>query len=297
MEYKFLGNSDLEISRIAFGGMSLDLTTDNSRLIHQAVDHGINLFDTADLYDKGENELVLGKALKGARQKIHIATKVGNQWRTDGSGWDWNPSKSYIIEAVENSLKRLQTDYIDLYQLHGGTIGDPFDETLEAFELLQSQGKILDYGISSIRPNVIDRWLKKSKLSSIMMQYSLLDKRPEESCLKSAQDSNVGILSRGVLARGLLVDKGAKPYLNWGTSEIHKLQHTLIQRNQNRPPTHTALRYVLSHTAITSAVVGIRTPDQLKDVASVFDSEPLSNDEYTKLQQIIEPNTYQDHLV
>lgn len=294
MEYKLLGNSELKVSRIAFGAMSLDLTADNSILIHQAVDQGINLFDTADLYDKGENEKAMGKALKGVRKTVHIAAKVGNQWKADGSGWDWNPSKSYIIKAVEKSLKRLQTDYIDLYQLHGGTIDDPFDETLEAFEQLKAQGKVLHYGISSIRPNVIDRWLRSSRLVSIMMQYSLLDRRPEPACLRWAQDKNVGILARGVLARGLLVNKPDESYLTWESSQILKLRQEL---SLNRSPSHTALQYVLKHAAITTAVVGVRTLDQLQDATSVFDSEPLSEQEYQKLQQLLGPNHYQDHLV
>src|SRR5690349_15222706 len=126
MQYKILGKSDLNISRIGFGAMSLknDEQT-NIQLIHRALERGINFFDTADLYDKGKNEEVLGKALKGSRDKVILATKVGNQWRSDGSGWDWNPHPAYILECVEKSLKRLQTDYIDLYQLHGGTIDDP----------------------------------------------------------------------------------------------------------------------------------------------------------------------------
>src|ERR1035437_7075729 len=83
-------------------------------------DNGINYFDTADLYDKGLNEINIGNALKAKRDQIIIATKVGNQWRSDGTGWDWNPRKDYILKAVEQSLQRLQTNYIDLYQLHGG---------------------------------------------------------------------------------------------------------------------------------------------------------------------------------
>ena len=90
-------------------------------------------FDTADLYDKGVNEEIVGEVLKEKRQDVIIATKVGNQWRDDGSGWEWNPTKSYIKSAVHQSLRRLQTDYIDLYQLHGGTIDDPMDETIQAF--------------------------------------------------------------------------------------------------------------------------------------------------------------------
>ena len=136
----------------------------NSRLLNEAFDKGINFFDTADLYQKGFNETTVGKALKEKRKEVIIATKVGNQWREDGSGWDWNPNKAYIFSAVEKSLQRLQSDYIDLYQLHGGTIDDPIDETIEAFELLKQQGKIRYYGISSIRPNVIREWIKRSNI-------------------------------------------------------------------------------------------------------------------------------------
>ena len=166
MEYKTLGKSALNISRIGFGCMSLQLdNNDNEKLIHQAVELGINYFDTADLYDKGLNEELIGKALKHKRSQSIIATKVGNQWKQDGSGWVWNASKQYILQAVEESLQRLQTDYIDLYQLHGGTLDDNIDETIEAFELLQQQGKIRYYGISSIRPNVIREYVKRSKHS------------------------------------------------------------------------------------------------------------------------------------
>ena len=182
MEYRKLGKSDLNISVIGFGCMSLkDNQQQNETIIHEALEYGINYFDTADLYDKGMNEVSVGKALKSKRAKAILATKVGNQWRSDGSRWDWNPNKKYILAAVEESLKRLQTDYIDVYQLHGGTIDDPVDETIEAFELLQKQGKIRWYGISSIRPNVIREYVQRSNIVSVMMQYSLLDRRAEET--------------------------------------------------------------------------------------------------------------------
>src|SRR5437764_5019127 len=161
MEYKILGKSDLIISRIGFGAMSLknDEQT-NIELIHRALESVINCFDTADLYDKGTNEEVLGKALKGRRDQVILATKVGNQWRPDESGWDWNPRPAYILESIEKSLQRLQTDYIDLYQLHGGTMDDPINEVIETFEKLKTEGKIRYYGISSIRPNVIREYVK-----------------------------------------------------------------------------------------------------------------------------------------
>src|SRR5687767_4709578 len=163
MQYRKLGKSELAISEISFGCMSLP--DDHSfvrELMSKAVAAGINLFDTADLYNQGDNELIVGKALKPYRKEVFIATKVGNQWRPDHSGWDWNPSKKYIIRQVESSLQRLDTDYIDLYQLHGGTIGDPLDETISAFEQLKSQGKIRYYGISSIRPNVVREYVQRS---------------------------------------------------------------------------------------------------------------------------------------
>ena len=108
MEYRILGKSDLKISRLGFGSMSLQADNpQNERLLHQALERGINYFDTADLYQQGGNESILGRAFKGKRDRIVLATKVGNQWRSDGSGWDWNPSRKYIMEAVEESLKRL----------------------------------------------------------------------------------------------------------------------------------------------------------------------------------------------
>ncbi|MFI5195282.1 MAG: aldo/keto reductase, partial [Chitinophagales bacterium] len=216
MEYRLLGKSALNISRIGFGCMSLDPADPVSELILQeALDLGINYFDTADLYQKGLNEEMVGRAFRGMRDKVIIASKAGNQWRPDGSGWDWNPSKKYILQMAENSLRRLQTDYIDLYQLHGGTISDPIDETIEAFELLRAQGKIRYYGISSIRPNVIREYIDRSGIVSVMMQYSLLDRRPEESMLDLLHKKQIGVLARGSVASGLLVSKPAAPYLNY----------------------------------------------------------------------------------
>src|SRR5688572_6616794 len=259
MKVKTLGRSNLQVSAVAFGCMSLGDNHDNNRrLLHEAVDLGINYFDTADLYQNGFNEETVGIAFKGMRDKIILATKVGNQMRADGSGWDWNPSKKYILEAVDKSLKRLQTDYIDLYQLHGGTIDDPIDETIEAFELLKQQGKIKQYGISSIRPNVIREYVKRSNMVSVMVQYSLLDRRPEEECLELLGENNIGVLARGTVAQGLLVNKPPKAYLNYSVEEVAKAAKAIQSATDSqRTAAQTAMRFVLRTPGITSAVAGI----------------------------------------
>lgn len=268
----------------------------NVALLHKALDEGITLFDTADLYDRGENERVVGQAFAGMRQQIVLATKVGNQWRPDGSGWDWNPTKTYILQAAEESLKRLQTDYIDLYQLHGGTLDDPIDETIEAFELLKQQGKIREYGISSIRPNVIREWVKRSNIVSVMMQYSLLDRRPEELCLELLQQNNIGVLARGSLAKGMLVTKPAASYLNYTADQVKTVASAVADiATADRSATATALQFALYQPALASAVVGIRTIQQLAEAVASSNSPALSQAEWKRLSMAIPINYYDQH--
>jgi len=297
MEYAQLGKSDLRISRIAFGCMSLGNDQQEiETILHAAIDGGINYFDTADLYDKGLNEERIGAALKAKRKDVIIATKAGNQWRSDGSGWDWNPSKEYILACADKSLQRLQTDYIDLYQLHGGTLDDPIDETIEAFELLKQQGKIRWYGISSIRPNVIREYVKRSNIVSVMMQYSLLDRRPEETALHLLHQNNIGVLTRGSVASGLLVNKPPKPYLNYAAEEVKKAAEAIrLISSDDRQPAQTAVQYVLHHPAVTAAVVGIRTREQLEDALLIAGTKGLSENEIRQLQESIPANYYEQH--
>lgn len=297
MKYNKLGKSDLHISEIGFGCMSLgDNTLENTFLVHRALERGINFFDTADLYDHGSNEVQLGKALKGKRDKAIIATKVGNQWRADKSGWDWNPSKAYIISAVEESLRRLDTDYIDLYQLHGGTMEDPIDDTIAAFEQLKQEGKIRYYGISSIRPNVIRTYIERSNIVSVMMQYSLLDRRPEEASLDLLKANEIGVLARGGVAKGLLAGKHPEAYLNHDAAAVAKAALAVADiSGQDRSLAQTALRFVLAHPAIAAAVVGIRTLQQLEQAAGVSVSPELTSEEIGKLRGVIEINRYEQH--
>lgn len=292
MKYNFLGKSDLKVSETAFGCMSLGQNqSENDTILHKAFHAGINFFDTADLYNAGLNEETVGQSLKNIRKEVIIATKVGNQLKSDGSGWDWNPTKSYILEAVEKSLRRLQTDYIDLYQLHGGTIDDPMDETIEAFELLKSQGKIREYGISSIRPNVIREYIKRSGIVSVMMQYSLLDRRPEESCLDLLQNAEISVITRGSLAQGLLVNKPPRPYLSYSETEVSQLQAELKKTGH---PVSVSLSYVLRHPAVASVVVGARTPEQLQEILESRKTK-ISPEVLEKLSTILEPPVYENH--
>ncbi|UOQ68272.1 aldo/keto reductase [Hymenobacter volaticus] len=298
MKYNALGKTDLQVSEISFGCMSLGSDhAANHTLLHQALDQGITLFDTADLYQKGENEVTVGKAFKGRRQEVIIATKVGNAWRPDGSGWDWVPSKEYLRQAVEHSLRRLETDYIDLYQLHGGTLDDPIDDIIEAFELLKQQGKIRAYGISSIRPNVIREYVQRSHIASVMMQYSLLDRRPEESCLDLLQEQNIAVLARGSFAQGLLAGKAAKSYLNYAEQEVAQAAVAVQQVADisQRTAAEVAALFVLHHPAVTSAVLGVRTEQHLADALHIAATPSLMGAEVALLQQAIPPNVYEQH--
>jgi aryl-alcohol dehydrogenase-like predicted oxidoreductase len=297
MNYRLLGKSSLSISEIAFGCMSLnDTDVANVRLIHEAIDAGINYFDTADIYQDGLNEKILGKALEQKRDKIIIATKVGNVRRKDSKELDWNPTKKHMLISVEESLKRLQTDYIDLYQLHGGTIDDPIDETIEAFETLQQQGKIRFYGISSIRPNVIKEYVQRSRIVSVMMQYSLLDKRAEETCLPLLLEHSIGVLARGTLAGGLLADKHANPYLKYTEDDVYKMASAIHAiSGLSRDNSQTALQFVLQQPAITAAVVGIRTAGQLQNVVAAVETPKLTHNEVSFLRSQLPQNYYDQH--
>lgn len=294
-----LGKSDLYVSPVGFGCMSLDESQKASaELLRKAADNGINFFDTADLYQKGLNESVVGAALKPIRKEVIIATKAGNQWRADGSGWDWNPDKDYILKCAEQSLKRLKTDYIDLFQLHGGTIDDPIDETIEAFEQLKQQGKIRWYGISSIRPNVIREYIARSNIVSVMTQYSLLDHRPEESTLDLLNTHNISVIVRGAVAQGLLIGKAADRYLQYTESEVARAAKAVanLAAEIGAPQLDIALGYVWGHPAVATAALGIRTAAQLDDaIAALKHARPLTATQRQLLRRSVRDFTYASH--
>jgi aryl-alcohol dehydrogenase-like predicted oxidoreductase len=297
-----LGNSDLWVTELGLGCMSIGTEEKKAReIIETALDEGINYFDSADLYDFGENEKIVGAALKDVREKVIIATKVGNRWNPDKTGWSWDPSKSHIKEAVKQSLKRLGTDYIDLYQLHGGTIEDNIDETIEAFEELKSEGYIRYYGISSIRPNVIREYVKKSDIVSVMMQYSILDRRPEEEALPLLHENGISVVTRGPLAKGLLSDKmlekvSQKGYQDYSEKELLDVLPLLRDKlASDRSFTEIALQYNLAHPAVASVIAGASSPKQVRINAQSIRSQPLTQQEVTFIKEIIKAGIYKEH--
>jgi aryl-alcohol dehydrogenase-like predicted oxidoreductase len=212
MEYIQLGTSDLKISRIGFGTMSLETGSPSAELlVQEALEGGINFFDTADLYQHGAVESLLGRTFRGKRDQVILASKVGNQGRPDGSGWNWNPSKDYILKAIDESLKRLQTDYLDLYRLHGGTLKIN-RRLIETFVALQKQVKS---GIMAYPPSVRcdPGYAKRSSIVSVMLQYSLIDRRPEEEILPHIAEN--WCVCPWFPCPGMLVSKPPESLLNY----------------------------------------------------------------------------------
>ncbi|MFC0216628.1 aldo/keto reductase [Paenibacillus chartarius] len=296
-----LGSSELQISEIGLGCMSLGTEEKPAlRIIHEALERGVNYLDTADLYDEGRNEELVGKAVRGRRSEVVLATKVGNRIVPGKPGWTWDASKSYIMSAVKESLRRLQTDYIDLYQLHGGTLDDPIDETIEAFEELQRQGVIRYYGISSIRPNVIREYAVRSRIVSVMSQYSLLDRRPEESVLDLLEQHNISMIARGPVAKGLLADGGLsklKPdgYLDYTADELRPLLGKFAALPHEGSLAQTAIRFSLAHPAVASAIPGASTVEQLIHNVGAARLDELRPDQIVQLKELTKANVYTSH--
>jgi len=304
MKKRQIGNSELWVSEIGLGCMSLG--TDEWKamsIIDEAIELGINYLDTADLYDRGVNEELVGKAIQQKRHDIILATKVGNRFDDGKDGWYWDPSKAYIKEAVKESLRRLRTDYIDLYQLHGGTIEDHIDETIEAFEELKQEGVIRYYGISSIRPNVIKQYLQKSSIISIMMQHSLLDRRPEE-WFSLIQEHQVSVIARGPLAKGLLTGRPLNHasdkikndgYLHYSYFELVDTLEKVDRVSSSHSRTELALQYCLAHDVISAVIPGASRIEQLRENVAALQATPLTNEVVQQLKDVTKASFYENH--
>lgn len=287
--------SDFDLPSVGLGCMSLPFDYSAAKaILDEAVELGITFYDTADLYQRGLNEQHLGKALEGKRAQVILATKVGNQWNSSGSSWRWNPTKSYILQAVEESLRRLKTDYIDLYQLHGGTLEDPWEETLDAFQLLKEQGKILDFGISSIRPNVIRKVMMLTPPKTIMMQHCPLDRRPEEEVFPFLEKTETKVLVRGAFAKGLLINKPEAEFLDFSKEQVRSIREKISQ--SGFLPEAVLIRYGLDSKAVGSLIVGASSMNQVSRLIQGWRaSDQVPEELIRQLKSDFPANRYQEH--
>lgn len=294
--------SGIEISELGLGCMSLGTDYKKAQpIIESAIDNGITYFDTADIYDQGVNEEIVGKALKKYqnRDDIVIGTKVGNRLTDDGD-MTWDSSKKHIKESVKGSLKRLGLNHLDLYQLHGGTIDDPLDETISAFDELKQEGYIRAYGISSIRPNVIDYYLKNSQIETLMSQFNLIDNRPE-SLINDVHDKQVKILARGPVFKGLLTSKSVdvidekfkNGVLDYTQDELGSTIASIKELESNL--TALSFKYLTSHDAMGSIIVGASSVEQLEENVRNYYKE-ISLDQIKSARNRVKDIEYTQHL-
>ncbi|GAB4073522.1 aldo/keto reductase [Barrientosiimonas marina] len=302
MKKNQLGQSGIYVSELTLGCMSLGTDSQKAKgIIDRALDAGINHLDTADLYGFGRNEEIVGEAIKNKREQIILTTKVGNNFDQAKEDWFWDPSQKHIEQGLKDSLHRLGTDYIDFYMLHGGKIDDPIDETIQAFENLKKEGLIRAYGISSIRPNVIREYVQRANMDAVMMQYNLLDRRPEEELLNLLNENDISVLARGPLAKGMLSNradeqirkKGQNGFLDYSYEELTTIHQTLENIKTSDSLNSLALSYVLKHPAVASAVFGASSVEQVDDNTAV--SPVLTDDTYQTIQNKTKAIQYTNH--
>lgn len=294
MTRRRLGNSGLEIAPLAFGGNVFGWTADEAtsfRLLDAFLDAGFNFVDTADVYSKwapgnrgGESETIIGKWLNhsGKRQQVLIATKVGMEMGADKKGL----SKRHIKQAAEDSLKRLQTDYIDLYQSHRDDPAVPFEETFEAFGELIQEGKVIAIGASNYTAERLDEALKVSRhggypqYETLQPEYNLYDRAGFETKLQPlCKQAQLGVIPYFSLAAGFLTGKYrseqdlsnksrapmVKKYLNSrGLRILNELDKA--SKEHNATPGQVALAWLLAQPAITAPIASATTLEQLREL-------------------------------
>jgi aryl-alcohol dehydrogenase-like predicted oxidoreductase len=316
VEFRLLGRTGVEVSPLCLGAMMFGAwgNTDHEesiRIIHRALDAGINFLDTADVYSGGESEEIVGKALAGRRDDIVLATKFHGRMG-DGPNRFGN-SRRWIVREVEASLRRLQTDYIDLYQVHRPEPDTDIDETLGALSDLVRAGKILYCGSSTFPAESIveAQWVAerrgRERFVTEQPPYSLLARGVEAHVLPVCQRYGMGVLSWSPLAGGWLTGryrKGQEPPEStrrdrvWGRYDlsrpenVRKLDVTeelaLLAEEAGISLIHLAIAFVLRHPAVTSAIIGPRTMEQLESqlgAAEVVLDEALLD----RLDEIVPP--------
>jgi myo-inositol catabolism protein IolS len=274
--------------------------------IKRAVELGINFFDTADMYGWGHSEEVLGRALKevGNRDRQYVASKVGF-WHDDQNKRTFNESKDYIVRACDASLRRLQTDRIDLYQCHLWRT-EHWTEFLDAFQTLQKQGKIRFYGISTNDFDMVQRFDERRHLTSVQSNYNLLDRHVEQDILPYCRERGIAFIARGPLAMGKLSGKLAKDHKfdandirsKWTEGDNRKDFERDIETISRLKPiaqkygfimAELAVKFVLTHVAVSTTIPGTKNRSQLEHNVAASILPPLTHDELAAIQQVLAP--------
>jgi aryl-alcohol dehydrogenase-like predicted oxidoreductase len=289
MEYRRVGRSGLKVSEICLGTMTFGHGADQAetdRIVGVALDAGVTFFDTANGYNGGEAEIMLGKALGGQRRDVVIASKFFNPMGPGPN--DSGMSRGHIMRAVEDSLRRLGTDYLDLYFVHHVDTQTPLDEMLRALDDLVRHGKVRYTGCSNyeawrlMEALGISEARNLARFDAYQPQYSLVVRDIEQELVPACEAKGVGIVVWSPLAGGFLTGKyqpgqrsivGARSEERWAYPERYfaaNADETLaaaiaVSRELGRSPAQIALRWVLDQPAITSAIIGARTATQARD--------------------------------
>lgn len=306
MQIRNLGRSGLKVTNICLGTMAFGRWIDEAasqRVIDAALDAGINFFDTANMYgrgmdngnfdERGQSETILGNYLGARRHKIVLASKVRHRMGPGPN--DEGLSRRHMMEAVENSLRRLKTDYLDLYQCHAFDPSTPLEETMRALDDLVRQGKVRYIGCSNfaawqiVKANGISEREGLARFISVQPQYSLLVREIEKELAPMCLSEGVGIIPYSPLARGMLTGKyrqgdAAPEGTRAAAGERLLTQVLMSERNFRRvermrelcaqwnlPMAQVATAWVLANPAVTSAIVGASKPEQIVDAVAAAD--------------------------
>jgi aryl-alcohol dehydrogenase-like predicted oxidoreductase len=309
MQYRTLGRTGIQVSPYALGAMMFGPIgnpdhDDAIAMIHQALDAGINFVDTADRYSAGESEEIVGKALKGRREHVVLATKVNGPMGDDPN--QRGNSRRWIIAEVENSLRRLQTDYIDLYQIHRPDPSTDIEETLSALSDLVRSGKVRAIGHSAMPASdmVEAQWVAErrgyERFRTEQPTYSILNRGIEAEVLPVAQRYGMGTLVWSPLAKGMLtgrIRKGEPSDLR-RTQMFSSFSDELrldaveqivpIAEAAGLPMTHLAMAFAIAHPGVTSAIIGPRTREQLDDLLASLEVK-LTDDILDRIDAVVPP--------
>lgn len=309
MEYITLKNSDLKVSRICMGGCPMGQygwgkvqEKDLLDTVSAALDSGINFFDTADTYGLGTSEKTLAKALGNKRQDAVIADKFGVRVENGHTFYDNSPE--WIRKALERSLKRLNTDYIDLYQIHYRDNKTPISEVVETLEDLKKKGYIRYYGLSNIHKGDLDELLGyRGRFVSFQDEYSLACRKNEEDITSVAEKLNITPMTWGSLGQGILTGKYGKDsvfgaddrrsrdvYVNFHGATLMKNLKIVdrmrpIGEKYGKPLAAVAIRFILDHLGESVVLCGAKRADQIISNAAAADWR-LSEEDMSDLEKI-----------